>query len=65
MRDGKFDTVSVLANIPTYNARDEQQGTAVATRVEIPRSELSSRFAKIGFEIDRINNDTAFVKLRV
>ena len=64
MRDGEFDTVEVFAEINTYNARGEKQGTAVATRVEIPESTLMNRLRSTRIEIDHIHNNTAYVELR-
>lgn len=64
MRDGEFDTVEVFAEINTYNTHGEKQGTAVATRVEIPESTLMDRLRKIRISIERVRNDTAYVELR-
>jgi len=64
MRDGKFDTVEVLATINTYNARGEKQGEAIATRVQVPESTLMGRLRKTRMEIDHVYGETAYVELR-
>jgi hypothetical protein len=64
MRDGKFDAVEVLATINTYNARNEKQGEAIGTRVEIPESTLMDRFGSTRIEIVRVEDNAAYVEIR-
>lgn len=61
MRDGEFDAVETLAPLRTYNAKGERQGTATATRVEIPEATLGGRLSKIKFHITRRTNDNKVV----
>lgn len=67
MRDGEFETVELLANLNTYNARNEKQGEAIGTRVHLPEATLGGRLGDLKFSIEREveRENKVVVELRV
>jgi len=67
IRDGEFDTVETLANLNTFDAEDEKQGTAVGVRVEISEDTLNSRLSNLRFSIENQYDfeNKVIVELRV